>query len=144
MTAPTAGVFLNNGVGLKIGSVDLSSYVSSVTLNRTFDELEVSAMGDTAHKFVKGLEASTLTVSFFNDTATGKVLQTLQSNWGTTAAVKLIQFKTATIGADNPVYEFSILVNKTTDINGGVGDMATQDITFTINTATTVNPAGTF
>ncbi len=33
-------------------------HVTSITLNRTFDELEVTAMGDTSHKFVKGLEAS--------------------------------------------------------------------------------------
>ncbi len=48
-------VFLNNKVGVKINSVDLSDHVTSITLNRTFDELEVTAMGDTAHKFVKGL-----------------------------------------------------------------------------------------
>ena len=77
-------VFLNNLVGVKINDVDLSDHVSAVTLNRNFDELEVTAMGDTAHKFVKGLEASSVTISFFNDTATANVLQTLQAAWGTT------------------------------------------------------------
>ena len=62
-------VFLNNGVVVTVNAVDLSSYVSSVTLNRTFDELEVTAMGDSGHKFVKGLEASSVTIDFFNDTA---------------------------------------------------------------------------
>ena len=50
-------VFLSNNVGVKVNSVDLSDHVTSVTLNRSFDELEVTAMGDTGHKFVKGLEA---------------------------------------------------------------------------------------
>ncbi len=50
-------VFLNNNVGVKISTVDLSDHVTAVTLNRTFDELEVTAMGDGGHKFVKGLEA---------------------------------------------------------------------------------------
>ena len=45
-------VFLNNNVGVKINSVDLSDHVTAVTINRVFDELEVTAMGDTAHKFV--------------------------------------------------------------------------------------------
>ncbi len=45
-------VFLNNKVGLKINAVDLSDHVTSVTLNQAADELEVTAMGDTAHKFV--------------------------------------------------------------------------------------------
>ena len=63
-------VFLNNGVVVTVNAVDLSAYVSSVTLNRQFDELEVTAMGDSGHKFVKGLEASSVTIDFFNDTAT--------------------------------------------------------------------------
>lgn len=99
---------------------------------------------DTSHRFVKGLEASSVTISFLNDTATTSVLQTLQGAWGTTVGVKLIQEKGTAVSAANPVYEFNILVNKTTDINGATGDLSTQDITFTINGATTVNPAGTF
>lgn len=137
-------VFLNNKVGVKINSVDLSDHVTNITLNRNFDELEVTAMGDTAHKFVKGLEASSVTISFLNDTATASVLQTLQAAWGTTVAVSLLQDKNTAVSATNPLYTFNILVNKTTDINGAVGDMSTQDITFTINGATTVATTGTF
>ena len=137
-------VFLNNKVGVKINSVDLSDHVTAVTLNRNFDELEVTAMGDTAHKFVKGLEASSVTISFLNDTATASVLQTLQAAWGTTVAAELLQDKGTAVSATNPLYTFSVLVNKTTDINGATGDIATQDITFTINGATTVATTGTF
>ena len=137
-------VFLNNKVGVKINSVDLSDHVTAVTLNRNFDELEVTAMGDTAHKFVKGLEASSVTISFLNDTATASVLQTLQAAWGTTVTAVLLQDKNTAVSATNPLYTFSILVNKTTDINGATGDLSTQDITFTINGATTVATTGTF
>jgi hypothetical protein len=137
-------VFLNNKVGVKINSVDLSDHVTNITLNRNFDELEVTAMGDTAHRFVKGLEASSVTISFLNDTATASVLQTLQAAWGTSVAVSLLQDKGTAVSATNPLYTFNILVNKTTDINGAVGDMSTQDITFTINGATTVATTGTF
>lgn len=141
-------VFMNNTVGLKINDgttdVDLSNHVSQVTLNRNFDELEVTAMGDTSHRFVKGLEASTVTVSFYNDDATGSVLQTLQKTWGTSTTMKLLQVKDSAVSATNPLYSFSVLVNKTTDINGAVGELSTQDITFTINSATTVATTGTF
>ena len=137
-------VFLNNGVGVKINSVDLSDHVKSITLNRTFDELEVTAMGDSAHKFVKGLEASTLTLSFLNDDSAGSVLATLQSAWGTTVTAALIQTKGTAVSATNPLYSMSILVNKTTDINGAVGDISTQDITFTVNSAVTVASTGSF
>jgi hypothetical protein len=137
-------VFLNNKVGLKINNVDLSDHVTAVTLNQTFDELEVSAMGDTSRKYVKGLETATLTVSFLNDQATGEVLATLQAAFGTTVAWKAINDSGAAVGAENELYSGDILVNNLTPINGGVGDMATMDVTFTVNSAVTVADTGSF
>ena len=137
-------VFLNNTVGLKINAIDLSDHVTSVTLNRAADELEVTAMGDTAHKFVKGLESGTLTVSFLNDTATSNVLQTLNAAFGTTVAVKMVQAKVPAVSATNPLYTFDILVNNLTPIAGATGDIGVQDITFTINSVVTVASTGTF
>lgn len=137
-------VFLNNKVGVKINAIDLSDHVTSVTLNYTADELEVTAMGDTSHKFVKGLESGTLTVSFLNDTAASNVLATLNGAFGTTVAAKLLQEKATAVSATNPLYTFDILVNNLTPINGGVGDIGTQDITFTLNSAVTVSNSGTF
>jgi hypothetical protein len=137
-------IFLSNNVGVKINSVDLSDHVTSVTLNRTFDELEVTAMGDTAHKFVKGLEASSVTIDFLNDTAAANVLATLQAAWGTTVTAVFLQTKGTAVSATNPLYTVSILVNNTTDINGAVGDIGTQSITFTANSTIAVATSGSF
>ena len=131
-------IFLSNGVVVTLNSVDLSDHVTSATINRSFDELEVTAMGDTAHKFVKGLEASTITIDFLNDTATNEVLQTLQAAWGTTVPLTLKQ-TSAAVSAANPEYQTTVLVNNTTDINGAVGDISTQSITFTCNSAIVVD-----
>jgi len=125
-------IFLSNGVVVTLNSVALSDHVTSATINRSFDELEVTAMGDTAHKFVKGLEASTVTLDFLNDTATASVLQTLQAAWGTTVALTLKQTSAAT-SATNPLYSTTILVNNTTDINGDVASISSQSLTFTCN-----------
>ena len=125
-------IFLSNGVVVTLNSVALSDHVTSATINRSFDELEVTAMGDTAHKFVKGLEASTITLDFLNDTASANVLATLQAAWGTTVPLTLKQTN-AVISATNPEYQTTVLVNNTTDINGAVGDISTQSITFTCN-----------
>lgn len=137
-------VFLNNLVGVKINSVDLSDLVTAVTINRSFDELEVTAMGDSAHKFVKGLEASTVTIDFLNDTAASKTLATLQAAWGTTVTAVFIQTKGTAVSATNPLYTVSLLINNTTDINGAVGDIGTQSITFTANSTVAVSTSGTF
>ena len=131
-------IFLSNGVVVTLNSVDLSDHVTSATINRSFDELEVTAMGDTAHKFVKGLEASTITLDFLNDTAASNVLATLQGAWGTTVTLVLKQ-TSAAISATNPEYQTTVLVNNTTDINGAVGDISTQSITFTCNSPIVVD-----
>ncbi len=137
-------ITLNNKVGLKINNVDLSDHVTSVTLNQTADELEVTAMGDSSHKFVKGLESATLTVSFLNDQAATSVLDTLSDAFGTTVAWKLIQDKVPAVSATNKLFSGDLLVNNLTPINGAVGDMSTQDITFTVNSVVTVADTGTF
>ena len=126
-------IFLNNNVGFKLATVDLSDHVTAFTLNRQADQLEVTAMGDTAHKFVTGLEASTITVSFLNDTAAGSVLATIQDAWGTTVPVSMIQVKGTAVSATNKTYATTVLIDNVTDINGAVADEATLDITFTCN-----------
>lgn len=131
-------IFLSNGVVVTLNSVDLSDHVTSATINRTFDELEVTAMGSGARQFAKGLEASSVQLDFLNDTATGEVLQTLQGAWGTTVALTLKQ-TSASVSATNPEYQTTVLVNNTTDINGGVGDISTQSITFTCNSPIVVD-----
>ena len=125
-------VFMSNGVVLTVNAVDLSNHVTAVTINRSFDELEVTAMGDSGHKFVKGLEASSITIDFLNDTATSNVLQTLQAAWGTNVTVTAKQTSAAT-SATNPLYTMTCLVNNTTDINGAVGDLSTQSLTLNVS-----------
>ena len=133
-------VYLSNTVQVTLNSVALTDHVTSATINRVFDELEVTAMGDTAHKFVKGLEASTITLDFLSDTAAANVNATLQAAWGTTVPLTLKQ-TSAAVSATNPLYSTTILVNNTTDINGAVGDIATQSITFTCNSPIVITTA---
>jgi hypothetical protein len=137
-------VFLNNKVGVKVNSVDLSDHVTSVTLNRQFDELDVTSMGDGSRKAVKGLESSSVTIDFLNDTAAANVLATLQSAWGTTVTLVLLQDKAAAVSATNVLYTMSVLVNGTQDINGAVGDIGSQSVTWNCNSTVAVTSTGTF
>ena len=137
-------IFLNNKVGFKIATVDLSDHVTSFTLNRQKDQIAVTAMGDTANKFVSGLSSDTITVSFLNDTAAGSVLATLQAAYGTTVAFSAIQDSTAAVSATNKLYTGTILVDNITDINGTPTDEATMDITFTCNSTTALATTGTW
>jgi hypothetical protein len=133
-------IYLSNTVVATLNSVVLSDHVTSATINRAFDELEVTAMGDTAHKFVKGLEASTITLDFLSDTAAANVNATLQAAWGTTVALTLKQ-NSGAVSATNPLFSTTVLVNNTTDINGAVADISTQSITFTCNSPIVITTA---
>jgi len=145
---------MQNNAGFQIqvsaAYVDLTNHVQSITINRSFDELEVTAMGSTGRQYVAGLEVSTIAVDFLNDDAASSVMQTLNTLVGTTAAFKICQTtvpgspSTATISASNPLYTGLVLVNKLTPVAGKVGDISMQSLTFTVSGAITVAPTGTW
>lgn len=137
-------VMLNSTVGVKIATVDISDHVSSVTLTQNFDELEISALGDTAHRYTKGLENSTLQIDFFNDFAASQVTTLLQTNYGTTVTAVLIPVKGTAVSATNPLYTVSILINNLTPINGDVASINNSSITFTCNSTVAYATTGSF
>jgi hypothetical protein len=127
-------VYLANTGVLTVNAVDLSTMVTSVTINRSFDELEVTSLGDQGHRYVKGLEASSITIDFLNDPDTAKTLQTLNSSsvWGNNVAVTFKQTSAAT-SATNPLYTMTCLINNTTPVNGAVADLSTQSVTWNVS-----------
>ena len=133
-------VYLANTGILTVNAVDLSSLVSSVTINRAFDELETTALGDSGHRYVKGLESSSITIDFFNDSASAKTLQTLQTTWGTNTTVTFKQVD-AVVSATNPLYTMTCLINNTTPVNGAVGDLSTQSVTWNVSGTIAVTTA---
>ena len=141
-------IYLDNLVGLNIATVDLSEYITAITLTQTFDEVETTTMGDTSHDFAKGLEASTLQVDFLNDWAAAKVQATLQAAYGTSVTALIVPVRAAsstTISDTNPLYTVSILVNNLTPVGtGGPGDYATSSMTFTCTSSVAYATTGTF
>jgi hypothetical protein len=140
-------IYLDNNVGLKIATVDLSEYITSITLTQTFDEVETTVMGATAHQFSKGLESSTLAVDFLNDWAAAKVGATLQAAYGTSVTALIVPVKGSptVVSATNPLYTVSILINNLTPVgSGGPADYASSSMTFTCTSTVAYATSGTF
>ena len=146
-------IYLNNNVGVKLAtaaapttpSVDISSLVTNAVINQIVDELEVTAMGDLSHRFVAGLQAGTFSIDFINDWAATTVNTTLNAAFGQTIAVSVITVKGTAVSATNPSYQFSILVNNLTPIGtGGVAEVASSSLSFTVNSAVTVSTTVAF
>ena len=102
-------------------------------------------MGDQSHRFVAGLQSGTFTIDFINDWAAGQVNETLSAAFGNTLSVSVITVKGTAVSATNPTYQFSIFVNNLTPIGqGGVSEIATSSLSFTVNSAITVSPTVVF
>jgi hypothetical protein len=146
-------IYLNNNVGVKLAtaaaptvpSIDISSYVTSAVINQIVDELEVTTQGDFSHRFVAGLQSGSFSIDFINDWASSQVMQTLNAAFGQTLAISVITVKGTAVSAANPSYQFSVLVNNLTPLGtGGVAEVATSSLTFTLNSIVTVSPTVAF
>jgi hypothetical protein len=130
-----ARIVLTNA-SVVFGSTDLSTYISSITLNSTFDIVETTAFGNTAKTRVAGLADNSVTFEFHQDYATSAVEQTIYPLLGTAVSVvaKPVAGTTTTV---NPQYAFSALVSEWTPLNGSVGELATASVTWPISGAIT-------
>jgi hypothetical protein len=114
-------------VKLTVNSVDLSDHCSSVTLESSADEVELTAFGAGFREFAQGLKDATITASFFNDHAASSVAATLQPLFasGGTFAVKVWPDAAGTI-----VYTQTSRLYQNPMLAGAVGDANTIDATF--------------
>ena len=119
-----------------LASTDISQYITSISLNSTYDIVETTAFGNTAKTRVAGLADNSVTFEFNQDYATSAIEQTIYPLLGTaaTVVVKPVAGTTTTI---NPQYTFSALISEWTPLNGSVGELATASVTWPISGAIT-------
>ena len=128
--------FMLNNASVTINSVDLSSYVTSVTLSQSADNLEDTAMGDTSRSYIGGLKSGTVDIEFNADFAASKTEATIFPLVGTSTAV-VIKPVAASVSATNPSYTFNASVTSGDTLNGSVGEIATHSVSWPITGAIT-------
>jgi hypothetical protein len=124
-------VFVLKDASLLVNSVDLSAYVSSITLDYAVDAVAADGMAATnGHVFLGGLQNNSLAVTLNQDFAATKVAATLDALVGTSTTV-VIKPTSAAVGATNPTYTISnAFLAATQPVNGAVGDLAQMSVTF--------------
>jgi len=116
---------------ITINSVDLSDRANSVTLTYEVDSVEVTAFGDSGHKFAGGLQNNSVEISFQQDFAANEVEATIYSLVGTTTTV-VIKPTSAAVSSTNPSYTLSnAFLGAHTPVMGAVGELAMTELTFT-------------
>lgn len=121
---------------ITIGGTDFSDSLAAVTLDVSREQLEITAFGDSARRYIGGLQDSSVTLSFHQDFAAGAVDSTIWSNLGGTVAI-VVKPTSGAVSATNPSYSFNALVVQSTPFASNVGDLATMDVTWPVDGAIT-------
>lgn len=112
-----------------INAVDLSSYVTEVTINYEAAVIDTTASGAAGQTKIAGLKNWTADVTFNQDYAASQVDATLFPLVG--AAQFAVTFKPASgaTSATNPQYSGNAILPSYSPIAGKVGDLLTTKIT---------------
>ena len=121
---------------ITVGGIDLSAWVTQVSLDTKYDILETTAMNSTAKTRIAGLADNSITLDFLQDFATSAVEQTIYPLLGTATTIVILP-NTATPGVLNPKYTVSALVAEWKPLDGSIGSLATASITWPVSGAIT-------
>lgn len=120
-------IFVLTDASVTVNSQNLSTYVTSVTLNYEKDAIETTAMSATGHVFTGGLQNLSVTLELQNDEAANKTMETLFSATG--SGTNTLVIKNTSTGATFTCS--NMFLQASTPVNGSVGELATQSVTFT-------------
>lgn len=120
-----------------VNSVDLSSFIASVTLNSTREVVDTTGFSTSgARTRVAGLQDNSITLEFHQDFASGAVEATIYPLIGNTTTV-VVRPTSSAQSTTNPQYTCSALVSEWTPLSGTVGELATASVTWPISGAIT-------
>ena len=124
-----------------INSVDLSAYITKVTIQSTYDVLDTSTFSSTSAKTrVAGLVDNSVSLDFINDMAATALEVTINpvgsSLVGSTTTI-VVQGVAGTATTTNPKWTFTALVSDWTPLNGSVGSLSTASVSWPITGAIT-------
>lgn len=120
-----------------VNSVDLSTYIASVTLNSTREIVDTTGFSTSgARTRVAGLQDNSITLEFHQDFASGAVEATIYPLIGTTTSI-VVKPTSSGASATNPSYTCTALISEWTPISGTVGELATASVTWPVSGAIT-------
>ena len=124
---------------VEIDGQDLTTDVKSYSVDLRKDQIDDTALNDTAHSFLAGLQNNEVTVEFLQDFAVSTgVDTTLFDVWDGGVAVTIkVRPTSGAITTSNPEYQFSGVLFDYTPISGAIGDQALTSVTFNCTTNAT-------
>lgn len=128
-------------VSVTVNSVNLSEFITSVSLSSSIDSVETTGMSTAgARTRLGGLKDNSVTLEFNQDfaaSATEVTINAVGSSLVGTVFPVVIKPTSGAVGATNPTYTFQALCSEWTPIAGAVGELATVSATWPISGAIT-------
>jgi hypothetical protein len=125
-------IFMGNKVAVIVGTTNtITDHVSTVSLSRELDVVDITAMNDTVANAITGVERSTLNLELYNDFDSGSVNALFENALGTKLNIRLVPVS-GTVTATNPSYTMSCLISNWTPINGSVDGVASLSASFPV------------
>ncbi|MEU0808647.1 hypothetical protein [Streptomyces sp. NPDC005970] len=122
---------------LSLAGTDLSAYTNKAEVGVEVEEKDVTTYGAQGWKVViGGLKSGTLGIEFKQDFAAGALDAILWPLLGAVVAFE-VRPTSAVVGTSNPKWTGNVLVKELKPISGGVGDEASQSVSFPTSGAVT-------
>ena len=128
-------IFMGNKVAVIVGTSTITDHVSTVSLNREIDQVEITSMTDTVQNMIGGIERPTLNLELYNDFASASVNSLFEDALGSKLNIKLIPVS-GTVTATNPSYTMSCLISSWTPVNGAVDAVASVTVSLPVTALT--------
>lgn len=117
-----------------VNGVDLSDHVSEVSLETSRNIEEDTAMGATGVSRLAGLRDESITLTMRQDFAAAEVDATLWPLYSAgTAFTVVVKPTSAAVGATNPTFTATCLIEEYSPVSGEVGSVLDTEITMPVD-----------
>ena len=128
-------------VSVTVNAIDLSQFITSVTLSTSVDVVETTGMSSAAAKTrLPGLKDNSVTLEFNQDFAAAGpeiTINAIGSSLVGTVVPIIIKPTSGAVSATNPSYTFSAVCSEWQNLQGAVGELSTVSATWPITGAIT-------
>jgi len=128
-------------VSVTVNAIDLSQFLTSVTLTTSVDVVETTGMSSSATKTrLPGLKDNSVTLEFNQDFAAAGpeiTINAIGSSLVGTVVPIVIKPTSVAVSSTNPSYTFSAVCSEWQNLQAGVGELSTISATWPITGAIT-------
>jgi hypothetical protein len=127
--------FVAKDYKVTVNGTDFSNSLSSVSLDLSAEDQEVTAFGNHYRQRISGLKDASVSLDFFQDFGASAVDATLEPLLGAEATVVIVP-TSGTVTATNPAYSAVFLCTEYQPHASSVGDVATLSVSWPLASGT--------